>query len=647
MVPDRRLTALLVLLGMSLLGCPVWGQGPEEEKKPVIKQPTLFELAKLYQELELPLPPRDAKFAKMAFDEFVDNRSEKKYQIYWFLKTENKTKLWNGLFQFFPDGYYRSNFIELVYEKPPKPDEILTILKLDRLTSPPNDAIENRPELVFAIQCHLLGHHEQARFFYWRCLKAATEPLDHTLIIAAWNYWVEQLTDPIRDRRPVFAKLQHLYQKYDILSSREKGSLNQRKGHDRILEQAKLTLEPSKAKPGSVEALIDALVDSRTKDPINLDSISPCDPWNRLEQIQFRKRRISGFDLRSDAEIRLAKLGFEAVPALIEHLDDQRLTRDRIQMNPWLNGMSDRTFSNEAFTTVGKKIRFILSTYFPFTLMRKNGNYNSRKIDYINFWQIINSNDEFTYLLRSLDLDKFEIPFFQSLYNRFPEKIPAFYKKIIDANLLHHNLANFVYFIVDSCIERKEKVDLLLMAAKHSHFSFQTDALRGLLEVDPKVCQEICLELISKLPMEVKKSDRDGPSPHLTLARLAFCLDDPKVGEILLSFVKNLPLGAKMAFLDKPFFYDYRPSKYFAVNFYESFLNDSNFFINNDEKYEFDFVFIRSEKIEVRNFAALKILEFLDIDISYDDNTPPHQWERIRKLAKNEVERRREEEKRK
>jgi len=77
MVPDRRLIGLLVFLGISLLGGPVWGQGPKEEKKPVIKPPTLPELAKLYLELELPLPPRDAKFAKIALEENINGCDKK------------------------------------------------------------------------------------------------------------------------------------------------------------------------------------------------------------------------------------------------------------------------------------------------------------------------------------------------------------------------------------------------------------------------------------------------------------------------------------------------------------------------------------------------------------------------------------------
>src|SRR5262249_15206879 len=71
-----------------------------------------------------------------------------------------------------------------------------------------------------------------------------------------------------------------------------------------LLKSLDLALIPSKAKPGSMEATIDALVNATSNNV-----------W---------------FDDEANAPyIRLIERGFDAVPALIEHLDDDRLTRYR------------------------------------------------------------------------------------------------------------------------------------------------------------------------------------------------------------------------------------------------------------------------------------------------------------------------------
>ena len=70
-----------------------------------------------------------------------------------------------------------------------------------------------------------------------------------------------------------------------------------------LLKSLDLALVPSKAKPGSLEALIDDLVDYAA----NTGTL--------------------GSYPREDRYWRIAELGFDAVPALIDHLDDDRLTR--------------------------------------------------------------------------------------------------------------------------------------------------------------------------------------------------------------------------------------------------------------------------------------------------------------------------------
>src|SRR5205085_9254006 len=82
-----------------------------------------------------------------------------------------------------------------------------------------------------------------------------------------------------------------------------------------LIKSLDLALVPSKAKPGTIEAMIDALVDYGA-DTGTLGIFEPEDRYWRI-----------------------AKLGFDAVPNLIQHLDDDRLTRAMMvgfnNFGPW------------------------------------------------------------------------------------------------------------------------------------------------------------------------------------------------------------------------------------------------------------------------------------------------------------------------
>ena len=53
----------------------------------------------------------------------------------------------------------------------------------------------------------------------------------------------------------------------------------------------------------------------------------------------------------------------------------------------------------------------------------------------------------------------------------------------------------------------------------------------------------------------------------------------------------------------------------------------------------------RFKKIELRNFAAYRILQILDIDLFLSEKTTNQEWEKVRAFVKNEIERRKDLEK--
>src|SRR5262249_15210586 len=106
--------------------------------------------------------------------------------------------------------------------------------------------------LITAIQCHHLGWTPLAESMLTRC--QAREPIspDKDLMEPAWRYWESQLTSPTSDRAKASKHLKKLIKSQKDLDI---------KAYHNLLKSLDLALAPSKAKPGSIEALIDDLVD--------------------------------------------------------------------------------------------------------------------------------------------------------------------------------------------------------------------------------------------------------------------------------------------------------------------------------------------------------------------------------------------------
>ncbi|HEV3445194.1 MAG TPA: hypothetical protein VG099_11155 [Gemmataceae bacterium] len=154
--------------------------------------------------------------------------------------------------------------------------------------------------LAFAIHCKARGWDKLARAVLDEWEKVDEEERSpHTkLVQKAWEYWCAQLYEPGTDWRTIAGRLKGV--------TAADGSLDNAPNRA-LVRSLDLALVPSQAKPGSVAALIDRLIDCRTT--------------------------YSGLDVRSptfqlDPKYQdVLHQGEAAVPELIKHLDDDRLTR--------------------------------------------------------------------------------------------------------------------------------------------------------------------------------------------------------------------------------------------------------------------------------------------------------------------------------
>src|SRR5205823_2339002 len=150
--------------------------------------------------------------------------------------------------------------------------------------------------LCFAVQCQVRGWDDLASAAYAKARHEIRQPspagfpeptVMETLCGTASWFWERQLTERHSDRKDVLRRLDDLARADGNLDNWRKSEL----GSDLAL-----TLAPRKSKPGSVEGLIDDLTEF-WDDPEDWD--------NEVGQTAYWK---------------LVELGFDAIPALMDHL---------------------------------------------------------------------------------------------------------------------------------------------------------------------------------------------------------------------------------------------------------------------------------------------------------------------------------------
>jgi hypothetical protein len=157
--------------------------------------------------------------------------------------------------------------------------------------------------LLTAVQCEALGWHTLAQLLleHSSVLNRENDAPRMALARLAWEDWSRKLPLGDTDWKKASDSMRILLAE-PILNTSE---------HRHLLRSLDMALVPSKAKPGSIEAMIDDLIESP-------------------DILEFLKRE------PDSKYVRIYRQGMAAVPTLLEHLDDDRLTRRQSQRpNKW------------------------------------------------------------------------------------------------------------------------------------------------------------------------------------------------------------------------------------------------------------------------------------------------------------------------
>jgi hypothetical protein len=421
---------------------------------PVAPHPhsTLDDLVAEYRRLGLPEPPANTELVRWKW-KYVDDEGFTVESAGLVFRLPPKSP--RGPQPYFlgdGPGYY-----------PAEPDRVESVI-------PAPVALEGVPpaleDLRLAVRCRMRGWDELSTALYARARRLIEEfevyqeyddaPL-YIIRDCGWLYWYGQLTEQHSDWRDVHRRLKGIYDRDERFRTEQRGDLLSK------LEAA--LFHKRTARPGTPEALIDDLVDHwEDRD----------DPSNVSSQTAYWK---------------LAELGFDAVPALLDHLNDTRLTRS------FSFGFNIRSAHH---VTVGHLCGRLINCLSARTA---DDRYWEARGDYLN-------NDKATVWLaeaKRIGEEKWlldhvlppgggggivnhprapEKEIARALGAKYPARLPAVYRRALRGPIADR-LEDFVPEIVASKLTRDAKADLLAEGAAHPDLKHRVRALRGLAEVDP------------------------------------------------------------------------------------------------------------------------------------------------------------------
>lgn len=539
-------------------------------------------IARQYQAFDLPLPPRDAKLYCFTLDYIAqpgDPPIPTGYKYGFGIATDKAGKPTTIVTGFDEDDWvpdFATKFEEIKRDGLPQP--------LPKLPA----------DLPFIAQCELLGWHELAlaALDKWTRQKVILPDTSTVLASLAWKYWEGQFRHSNADRALVARRMNALAAFFDHPPV------------DPFLGKLNQSLKPSGAKAGTPEAAIDELMD--------------------VAGYQYRLRR-DKLDPRLEAVYRF---GFDAIPALLAHLDDDRITRAHhhgvfVHFN----------FPCESYDySVKHLVRDILFRYMGTVKAQHAAETTTtqKAEDVKAWWADVQKEGEEQYLIRRvLGTKAWETDAHDQLLAvilaKYPKRLPDVIAGLKKADPMWTPLDPFVDALLRSSIPADDQKKRLLDLLDSSDRDWQASALKGLHRLDPVGFQQRMIAILADLPAmeDTKYEKRPSPDRYACFAEVALGVDDAKVWAAVGKYLDRATAEVKLEWIS--YLYEvHKGDKCYlrVVACLAALLADKTFRVEKNGN---------SVNItEVRNFAAKQLGEILRVRGMPTDNAPADEWEKYR-----------------
>ena len=554
---------------------------PAYSKDPLTEKPlSLDELLIDYRYFGLPLPPEGAPLVRYV----RDHDTPPKYSV---------------AFQLRPKG---KDISSLMVHK-----ALLSFLSgLDIQAVAISDDPENLKGIEItpwtaaelAIQCHATGRNKLALHLFAIAQREPQLLTRRHWIKEAWSYWEYELRYGKTDWATVTKYLR-------ILVSLDEGEGI--KWHRRLLRALELSLLPPHSKPGSVEALIDDLVNSHSEYyPLDLEE------WDA-------------------PSVRVIERGFDAVPALIEHLNDDRLTHIVDEGLPTFPTSSNHqvrhVVTNLLESIAGERIGRT-------ELDRWRGKPVSPKAARAWFARAQKIGEERYCVDRLFPKDhragKPDGTMLHIIATKYPNRLPDMFRAAL-AQPDGCDMDLFVRELFDAKLPMRQKLETFASASGNNLFRHSDFA--DLMRSDRNQVEDRLLELL-----EFSKDYGEayyGLCPERAVFYLAAARNSQKTWEALTRASKQCSLGFRMEMIEQVGKVAMESEDVVlrrkCLNWLSQFLTDAALRDSSESRfYRGPFAGHAYDRLEVRDIAAMELAANLKIPVEIKPDRTAAQWAELR-----------------
>jgi hypothetical protein len=330
-------------------------------------------------------------------------------------------------------------------------------------------------------------------------------------------------------------------------------------------------------------------------------------------------------------------MGFAAVPALIEHLDDERLTRSV-------------SYGFDNFFPYNYRVKDVVSDLLQELAGEDLGKDHVRRLqgwsverpDAQAWWDKAQKVGEEAYLLEHVFPADKESMWLSNLMleiisQRYPQHLPTIYLTILDERPKMQSWP-IAEKVSQSSMPVDKQRELFLYAANHKNLLHCRSGLQHLQKLDPAQFLNILLDRLDSLPKT--PTHQYWGCPESGLAHLVMQTNDAKAWTKLEIVANRSDVGLRMEFLSTMHRYNGEElddqQRRLRLTFLAAFLKDSAAPnpVANPKMFEGPHASFPFKRLEVRNMAAMRIASILGFPEEPDDSWTPKQWENLRNKVK-------------
>ena len=560
-------------------------------------------LLKLYREIGLPLPPKDAKLVRQENGRFWLNgvRQPQEYRLGFLFRLQEKQ---GGLI-------YLEGTHEFHYETKHGCEEVAPT------KTAASETFGFRPDIIVAVQCQSLGWNDLAADIFSSVRDSSNDSPQKEILHSAWYFWTQRIADPKFDRRTISSVLKRI-----MALDRDQAT----KEHNSLVQTLDLAMAPNKAKPGTAQALIDDLVDVT-----DIDTGS-----------DFPKE----VEARESSYWKLVRLGFDAVPAFLEHLEDRRLSRT---YRPSYTGSSGRLEHLLVSDLVAELLEELAGS-------QASKNWRTRiletsdtseflmKSDVLVWWREAQKEGEESYLIRHVLLPgKRGIHFdpawpnehqLHVLGTKYPRDLEATYRDILNKQPRMDSWP-VAKEIAASNLSASEKTRIFLAGTAAKNLDHRSTAIGQLLKLDHELAVTILIKTLAELPD--KPQEPCWSSPEGQLAVLAVKVDDARSWQALTRVATKADPALRIEILNSVTYVEAQSVR--RLQFLSGFLADLRIRELKAQRAitEDPLAFSDFTKLEVRNVAALALESILKMNAQSKENWQQKDWARLREQVRDQL----------